>query len=158
MTPGAILSVDEQWIADDGRTYAVKRCVDLAISPQIAYLITSILSDDLARIPAFGEDSVLNLSRPAAAKTGTTTDFRDNWTLGYTPDLAVGVWAGNANNAPMYRVTGITGAGPIWHDFMEEALRGMPEKKFARPDGIVEKEICDASGLLPTDRLPACAA
>ncbi len=125
-----------------------------AISPQVAYLITHILSDDIARIPAFGEDSVLNLSRPAAAKTGTTTDFRDNWTIGYTPDLAVGVWAGNADNAPMYRVTGITGAGPIWRDFMEAAHRGIPEKKFARPDGIVEMEICDASGLLPTENCP----
>ncbi len=125
-----------------------------AVSPQVAYLITSILSDDIARIPAFGEESVLHLSRPAAAKTGTTTDFRDNWTIGSTPDLAVGVWAGNANNAPMYRVTGITGAGPIWHDFMEEAHRGIPEKFFARPEGIVELEICDASGLLPTEICP----
>src|SRR5205814_1432543 len=97
---------------DDGR----------AISPQVAYLITSILSDNSARIPAFGEDSVLRLSRPAAAKTGTTTDFRDNWTLGYTPDLVTGVWVGNANNAAMYKVSGISGAGPIWHDFMESAL------------------------------------
>lgn len=121
------------------------------VGAQVAYLITSILSDDAARIPAFGEDSVLNLTRQAAAKTGTTTDFRDNWTVGYTPDLAVGVWAGNADNTPMYRVTGITGAGPIWHDFMEEALRGKPASKFTRPDGIVEKEICDASGLLATE-------
>ncbi len=121
-----------------------------AVTPQIAYLITSILSDDYARIPAFGEDSVLKLSQPAAAKTGTTTDFRDNWTLGYTPDLAVGVWAGNADNAPMYRVTGVTGAGPIWHDFMEQTLRGVPPKKFPVPDGLVEREICDASGLLAT--------
>ncbi|MBI4671428.1 MAG: PBP1A family penicillin-binding protein [Chloroflexi bacterium] len=124
------------------------------VTPQVAYLITSILSDNYARIPAFGEASVLNLSRPAAAKTGTTTDFRDNWTLGYTPDLAVGVWAGNADNTPMYRVTGISGAGPIWHDFMEEALRGIPEREFAVPDGLVEREICDAAGLLAT---PDCA-
>jgi len=124
------------------------------VTPQVAYLITSILSDNYARIPAFGEDSVLKLSRPAAAKTGTTTDFRDNWTLGYTPDLAVGVWAGNADNAPMYRVTGITGAGPIWRDFMEEALRGIPARDFAIPDGLVEREICDASGLLATPDCP----
>lgn len=132
----------------------VSQTGDYSVSPQIAYLITHILSDDIARIPAFGEDSVLNLSRPAAAKTGTTTDFRDNWTIGYTPDLAVGVWAGNANNAPMYRVTGLTGAGPIWREFMQVAHRGMPEKGFARPDGIVELEICDASGLLPTENCP----
>jgi 1A family penicillin-binding protein len=127
---------------------------DSAVSPQVAYLITSILSDNYARIPAFGEDNVLNLSRPAAAKTGTTTDFRDNWTMGYTPDLAVGVWAGNADNTPMYHITGVTGAGPIWHDFMEEALRGTPPHDFPVPDGLVEREICDASGLLATPDCP----
>lgn len=150
VTPNAILS-----ITADGRTlYDARRAeppsASGGISPAVAYLVTSILSDDAARIPAFGEDSVLNLTRPAAAKTGTTTDFRDNWTVGYTPQLAVGVWAGNADNTPMYRVTGITGAGPIWHDFMQAALRGAPVKKFIRPDNIIEKEICDASGLLAT--------
>ncbi len=146
VTPRAILSVSnlssqKDWSLETGAA---------AVSPQVAYLVTSILSDNYARIPAFGEDSVLKLSRPAAAKTGTTTDFRDNWTLGYTPDLAVGVWAGNADNAPMYRVTGITGAGPIWHDFMEAAHRNLPPRVFAKPDGLVEREICDASGLLAT--------
>jgi 1A family penicillin-binding protein len=150
--PRAILSVSslQSPISDDLRP----ETGDYAISPQVAYLITSILSDDYARIPAFGEDSVLKLSRPAAAKTGTTTDFRDNWTLGYTPDVAVGVWAGNADNTPMYRVTGVTGAGPIWHDFMEQTLREIPERAFAVPDGLVEREICDASGLLATPDCP----
>jgi membrane carboxypeptidase/penicillin-binding protein PbpC len=155
VTPRAILAVQDT--QDKGRSWQVEDATEdapEAVSPQIAYLVTSILSDDIARIPAFGEDSVLNLTRPAAAKTGTTTDFRDNWTLGYTPDLAVGVWAGNANNAPMYRVTGITGAGPIWNDFMELAHRGTPARAFERPEGIVEKEICDASGLLPTELCP----
>lgn len=150
--PRAILAVSslQSPISNDPRL----ETGDYAVSPQVAYLITSILSDDYARIPAFGEDSVLKLSRPAAVKTGTTTDFRDNWTLGYTPDLAVGVWAGNADNAPMYRVTGITGAGPIWHDFMEQTLRGTPAKKFPVPDGLVERDICDASGLLATPDCP----
>lgn len=124
------------------------------ISPQVAYLITNILSDDGARIPAFGEDSVLNLSRPAAVKTGTTTDFRDNWTVGYTPDLAVGVWAGNADNEPMYKISGITGAAPIWHAFMEEALQGTPPRDFSVPDGIVDAQVCETSGLLPTQICP----
>ncbi len=127
---------------------------DQAISPQVAYLITNVLSDDRARIGAFGEDSVLNLTRPAAAKTGTTTDFRDNWTVGYTPDIAVGVWAGNANNDPMYKISGITGAAPIWHDFMEEALRGKPVREFQRPDGIIDVEVCETSGLLVTAECP----
>lgn len=125
-----------------------------AISPQVAYLLNDVLSDDGARIPAFGEDSVLNLSRPAAAKTGTTTDFRDNWTVGYTPDLAAGVWAGNADNEPMYKVSGIAGAAPIWHDFMEQALNGIPPHDFPRPDGLVDVEICETSGLLPTQYCP----
>ncbi len=96
----------------------------------------------MARIPSFGEDSVLALSaaangspRPAAAKTGTTTDFRDNWTVGYTPDLVVGVWTGNADNEPMTDVSGIDGAAPIWHDFMEAALKGRPARWFQAARG-----------------------
>ncbi len=121
------------------------------IDSRVAWLITDILSDNHARIPSFGEHSILNLSRPAAAKTGTTTDFRDNWTMGYTPNLAVGVWVGNASNAPMVKVTGISGAGPIWHDFMETVLRGKPALSFERPEGLVRAEVCALSGLLPTE-------
>jgi membrane carboxypeptidase/penicillin-binding protein PbpC len=123
------------------------------LSPQVAYLISHILSDDQARTPAFGEGSVLRLSRPAAVKTGTTTDWRDNWTMGYTPDLVTGVWVGNADNQPMERVSGVSGAGPIWHDFIELALLGRPAHAFERPPGIIEREICSLSGLLPT---PCC--
>ena len=124
--------------------------------PEHAYLITSILSDNEARRAAFGPNSPLRLSRPAAAKTGTTNDFRDNWTLGYTPDLVVGVWVGNADNTPMKGVTGITGAAPVWHDVMEEAHRllGLPPKEFRRPPGIIEAEICLDSGTMPS-RPPA---
>jgi membrane carboxypeptidase/penicillin-binding protein PbpC len=119
------------------------------LDARVAYLITDILSDDLARIPTFGEDSVLNLSRPAAVKTGTTTDFRDNWTVGYTPELVVGVWVGNADNETMKEVTGVTGAAPIWHDVMEAALKGQPVQAFERPDGLVDVEVCALSGKLP---------
>ena len=80
---------------------------------------------------------MLELSRPAAVKTGTTTDWRDNWTVGYTPDLVTGVWVGNANNEPMERVSGVDGAGPIWHDFMELVLRGQPAREFERPPGLI---------------------
>jgi membrane carboxypeptidase/penicillin-binding protein len=122
---------------------------DRVLDERVAYLITHILSDDLARIPSFGEGSVLALSRPAAVKTGTTTDFRDNWTVGYTPDLVLGVWSGNADNEPMHDVSGVSGAAPIWHDFMEAALKGRPPHDFRRPDGLVEVEVCALSGLLP---------
>ena len=124
------------------------------LDTRIAYLITDILSDDLARIPTFGEDSVLNLSRVAAVKTGTTTDFRDNWTVGYTPDLVVGVWVGNADNETMKAVTGVTGAAPVWHDVMEAALKGQPVHAFTRPDGLVDVEVCALSGDLPGPDCP----
>ena len=124
------------------------------LSPQVAYLITHILSDPQARLPAFGEGSVLEISRPAAVKTGTTTDYRDNWTVGYTPELVVGVWVGNADNSPMERISGVDGAGPIWHDFMELALMGRPVSQFQRPAGLVEVQVCSLSGLLPTPFCP----
>ena len=124
------------------------------LSPQVAYLITDILSDDQARILGFGEGSVLQLSRPAAVKTGTTTDWRDNWIVGYTPDLAAGVWVGNADNAPMVGVSGVSGAGPIWHDFMEDVLKGRPAIPFERPAGLVEVVVCAESGELPNPDCP----
>ena len=119
------------------------------LSAQVAYLITDILSDNGARMLTFGEYSPLRLSRPAAVKTGTTSDFRDNWTIGYTSDLVAGVWVGNADNRPMHQVSGVTGAGPIWHDFMEEALKDAPRQPFSRPEGLVESEVCEPTGLLP---------
>ncbi len=124
------------------------------LDERVAYLISDILSDDMARIPSFGDGSVLELSRPAAVKTGTTTDYRDNWTVGYTPDLVVGVWVGNADNETMRDISGISGAAPIWHDFMEAALKGRPALEFERPDGLVEVEVCALSGLLPEPDCP----
>src|SRR5574341_1684207 len=84
----------------------------LILSPELAYLINNVLSDNEARVGAFGRGTPLELpDRPAGAKTGTTNDFRDNWTVGYVPQLAVGVWVGNADNTEMKAVTGLTGAG-----------------------------------------------
>ena len=123
------------------------------LSPAAAYLITDILSDNAARIPAFGAESVLKLPFPAAAKTGTTTDWRDNWTVGYTTRRIVGVWVGNADNTPMRDVSGVDGAGPIWHDLMLAAHR-TPPPAFERPAAIVEELICSPSGLLPTRWCP----
>ena len=124
------------------------------ISPQHAYLITDILADNEARTPAFGPNSVLKLSRPAAVKTGTTDDWRDAWTIGYTPELVCGVWVGNSDNSPMDGISGVKGAGPIWHNFMEEALSDTPPRDFARPPGIVTAEICTLSGAKPSEVCP----
>ncbi|MCP4536327.1 MAG: PBP1A family penicillin-binding protein [Chloroflexi bacterium] len=114
---------------------------------RVAYLITDILSDNMARTPTFGEGSALRLARPAAVKTGTTTDWRDNWTVGYTPGLVVGVWAGNADNEPMQHVSGVVGAAPIWHDVTETLLKGRPAREFVEPPGMVRMEVCADSGL-----------
>ncbi len=127
------------------------------IRAEHAYLITSILADNEARTPAFGPNSVLRLPFPAAVKTGTTNDFRDNWTLGYTPDLTVGVWVGNADYTPMQNVSGITGAAPIWAEFMQAAIQqltGGNPSPFARPAGVVEKVICAVSGAEPSQWCP----
>ncbi|MCB0212262.1 MAG: penicillin-binding protein 1C, partial [Anaerolineae bacterium] len=125
-----------------------------ALRPEHAYLITDIMADNQARAISFGENSYLRLSRPAAAKTGTTNDFRDNWTIGYTPDIITGVWVGNADRTPMINVSGLTGAGPIWHNFMERAHEGRPVQNFVRPANIVEIEVCADSGTLPSEACP----
>jgi membrane carboxypeptidase/penicillin-binding protein PbpC len=122
-----------------------------------AYLINSILTDNEARSPAFGSDSLLRLPFTAAVKTGTTNDFRDNWTLGYTPELAVGVWVGNADYTPMVDSSGVTGAAPIWNQFMQAAIQqltGGNPAPFSRPGGVVEKVICAISGAEPSEWCP----
>lgn len=151
--PSMILTVKvrgtDETLYEWGESAGYRRIIDA----QIASIITDILSDPEARRPAFGKPSLLDIGRPAAAKTGTTTDFRDNWVVGYTPNLVVGVWVGNADNAPMVDVTGISGAAPIWNDFMRRILNGQPELAFEMADGLERVEICTLSGLLPT---PAC--
>ncbi|MGD9001238.1 MAG: transglycosylase domain-containing protein [Anaerolineae bacterium] len=127
------------------------------LSPQLAYLMNHILSDEQARWAAMGLSNPLELSndRPAAAKTGTTNDFRDAWTIGYTPQLAVGVWVGNTDNSMMNNLPGLRGAGPIWHAVMGYALRDEPPAPFTRPDGLIESSVCAVSGKLPTEHCPA---
>ncbi|MCC7354972.1 MAG: PBP1A family penicillin-binding protein [Anaerolineae bacterium] len=126
-----------------------------AADQRTVYLITSILADNEARAPMFGRNSVLRLARPAAAKTGTTDDYRDNWTLGYTPDLAVGVWVGNADYKPMRKMSGVVGAGPIWKEVMEAGLKDVPARDFPIPPGLVQIEICTEGGMQPGEFCPA---
>jgi len=118
------------------------------LDERVAFLVTDVLADPDARAPAFGSDGPLLTSYGAAVKTGTTTDWRDNWTIGYTTEWVVGVWVGNADNEPMECVSGVTGAAPIWNSIMN-ALHTMPPSPFARPDGLVEATVCAGSGDLP---------
>jgi membrane peptidoglycan carboxypeptidase len=157
LDPIAILSVYDR----DGRQIypreeePIPQSRDI-LSPQLAYLMNSILSDRQARWGAFSRPNPLELSaeRPAAAKTGTTNDFKDAWTIGYTPQLAAGVWVGNSDNSDMEYVAGVTGAAPIWQAMMEYALQGEESVPFARPDGLVERAVCAVSGKLPTEHCP----
>jgi membrane peptidoglycan carboxypeptidase len=99
--------------------------------------MNQILSDDANRTIGFGTRSVLNLSgHVVAAKTGTTSDFKDNLTIGWTPQLVTATWVGNADNHPMRGTTGLTGAAPIWHAFMEQALNGKPDNWPAPPADV----------------------
>lgn len=105
------------------------------------YLISDILNDNNARSLIFGSNSPLKLSRPAAVKTGTTDDSRDAWAIGYTPQIAVGVWVGNSNRTPM-DLEGATGAAPIWHDVMEAYLKGKPVQWYDQPQDVVKLLVC----------------
>jgi penicillin-binding protein 1C len=129
-----------------------------AIRAEHAFLITSILSDNSARRAAFGPNSVLELPFPAAVKTGTTNDFRDNWTVGFTPDLVVGVWIGNPDYTPMRNSTGLSGAAPIWANVMQQAIRkltGGNPSQFAQPPGVVQNVVCAISGTSPSQWCPS---
>jgi penicillin-binding protein 1C len=121
------------------------------LRPEVAYLITDILADNQARTPAFGANSFLVVQdRPAAAKTGTTNEFHDGWTVGYTPQYAVGVWVGNADYKRMENLPGARGAAPIWQGVMEWLHDGLPILGFERPPGLVTAIVDGTSGKLPT--------
>ena len=123
-----------------------------ALGADVSFLVSSMLSDKAARYHEFSPGNYLELDRPAAAKTGTTDSFRDNWTVGYTPYLATGVWAGNSNNVTMTQNTiGITGAAPIWHDVMELASQkyNFPPDDFAVPANVHKGVVSATTGLAP---------
>ena len=106
------------------------------ISPNTTHIISSILSDNIARTPTFGANSLLNIAgREVAVKTGTTNNNKDAWTIGYTPSVAVGVWVGNNDNQPMKK-GGAALAGPIWNEVMNEALKKLPVETFEKPESI----------------------
>lgn len=111
----------------------------------VSFQISSILSDNAARAETFGGS--LTISRPAAVKTGTTEDYKDALTLGYTPQVVVGVWVGNNDNTPMDSVAGSLGAAPIWRQLMEYYLRGKTIERFAKPINIDQQEVCRENGL-----------
>ena len=151
--------------------YAIERVLDAAtgellyerargtrervVTAEHAFLLADILSDPLARAPAFGFGSVLETPFPAAVKTGTTSQFRDSWAVGFTPERAVGVWVGNADGAPMIDLPGLAGAAPIWRDVIEAAAADRPVLGFTPPETMVAVTVCSPTGLLPGPHCPS---
>ena len=131
-------------------------CQEQVMPSGVAFLLTDVLSDNQARAPAFGSNSILDiLGYRVAVKTGTSNNLRDNWTIGYTPSRLAAVWVGNNDNSPMSQVaSGITGASPAWHRIMEELLKQHLEVQFSLPDDIVEASICSATGTLDCSACP----
>jgi penicillin-binding protein 1C len=118
------------------------------LSPPAVFIVTDILADADARVPAFGYGSPLSLPFPCAAKTGTSKDYRDNWTVGFTKDYTVAVWAGNFDGEPMHQVSGIAGCGPIFRDIMLLLHRDRRPGPFIEPPGLVRRDVCASSGRL----------
>lgn len=126
------------------------------LDERVAYQITDVLSDNLARTPAFGPQSVLTIpGQQVAVKTGTTNSLRDNWTIGYTSDRVVAVWVGNNDNTPMsYVASGITGASPIWNKIIRTQLSESQPHLFTQPDGLIKVKICVTTGTLSCKACP----
>jgi membrane peptidoglycan carboxypeptidase len=131
------------------------------MDPRAAYLISNILDDDAARVPAMGRDNALDLPFPAAAKTGTSNEARDLWTIGYTPGLAVGVWVGNTDNSETKNVSGLTAAAPLWSAYMQAVYDdpdlkvvlgdhgARPPDDFIPPPGLERRDLCDLTSVTP---------
>lgn len=161
----AVARISTTW----GKTvYQIDTSGKRVISPQVAFLMTNVLSDNRARTFEFGACSNLYLYSntqaqcyaghpgtvyPSAVKTGTSQNFADNWTIGYTADYVMGVWAGNNDNSPMQDVIGVTGAGPIWHQGMllAEQELGKAPVDFVTPSGVAQRTVRYTAGLTTTD-------
>ena len=132
----------------------IQEAAQRVFSPQVAYIITHILADRDARTPSFGYHNPLSFPFAVAVKTGTSKDFRDNWTVGYSPRYTVGVWVGNFDGEPMHNVSGISGSGPLFKDIMLLLDKGEAGSGFAEPKGVVTSVVCPLTGMRPTESCP----
>ncbi len=146
LDPIAILLVED---ALGNEIFSVEPDVRVVLSPQLAYLMADILSDEVARWSIHGQSSPLDIGRPAGAMIGTTQASSDNWTIGFTPARAIGVWVGNMDES-MVGVSTLNGAAPVWHALMRYSTQNLPLQSWSMPPGVTEMQVCDPSGLLPT--------
>jgi len=147
LTPVMTLSVQDPiqqaWFADSTvQTRPV-------ISPQLAYLVTDMLSDEAARWPSLGHPNPLEIGRPAGAKMGTTTSGADIWTVGFTPQRVVGVWMGHPETESSGKLPPKVAAG-LWHAVIQYAVQGFSTETWPIPPGVTTLDVCDPSGMLPT--------
>jgi penicillin-binding protein 1C len=152
-------SIEPTWIPRGEAEQARRRTF---VSPLTAYWITDVLSDDSAREYIFGRGGSLEFPFNVAVKTGTSQAYHDNWTVGYTRDVTIGVWVGNFDRTPLKSSSGVTGAAPIFHAVMLAAMRrvhGAAEFDArpiaAAPDGLLEREVCALSGMPANPWCPA---
>jgi membrane peptidoglycan carboxypeptidase len=151
VSPILVLGVQDaagRWI------YASETQVQAVLSSQLAYLMADILSDEAARLQEFGRFGVLDIGRSAGVQTGIVYQNTDNWTIGFTPSHVVGVWIGNLDDAKMRNIDALNGATAIWHAVIRYASRDVPQTGWTVPPGINHLEVCDPSGLLPTEYCP----
>jgi penicillin-binding protein 1C len=118
-------------------------------------LVADMLADAHARAASFGVNSMLAPPFPAAVKTGTSSDYRDTWTVGYTTEYTVGIWVGNFDGRPMRNVSGVTGAAPLWNRIMLHLHEGRDPDPFDPPSGLVRERICATTGGIPGPTCPA---
>ncbi|MEO0563795.1 MAG: penicillin-binding transpeptidase domain-containing protein, partial [Chloroflexota bacterium] len=141
-----------------GTTVARTGLGEQAMDPRIAYIISDMLADNAARSPAMGSNSPLRTDGiRTSVKTGTTNDIKDNWTIGYTRNVVVGVWVGNSNGDPMVNSSGLTGAAPIWNRVMRTVYDGYfnmlavdgthQQDQPAPPPGVTLQQVCDVRNL-----------
>lgn len=124
------------------------------VSSQLSFLVNQVLSDDLARAPTLGYPSILQIGNPTAAKMGVTTDKRSAWTVGYTPELVIAAWVGNLNGTSSPMDIDPRWPAGIWRALMQYQSAGGSFTTWKEPDGIIHKDVCDPSGMLPTVDCP----
>ena len=137
-----------------GESYTPADSSRTVLSPQLAYLMANVLSDEPARWPTYHQGNVLEVGRPAGVQTGSSEQGSDTWTIGFTPERVVGVWLGNPDGSPMRGLDDLSGAAPVWHAVLRYATRDLASAGWPVPPGIEMLDVCDPSGLLPTEYCP----
>lgn len=151
LDPVRILEIEDSF---GDTVYATVPGRKLVLSPQLAYLMVDVLSDEAARWPTYGQMNALALGWPAGAIAGTTGSGRDSWAIGFTPSHLAGVWVGNLEGEAMEGVRALNGAAPVWHALMKYVGMKGEKQGWLAPPGLNRLEVCERSGLLPTEYCP----